>query len=65
MHKHDMQMVKRNCIKVNQIKHLPMEKNGSEMKGEKISKAILQVMSALLEIRLSCKSGNMPCLPDV
>jgi hypothetical protein len=45
MHKYDMQTVKRNCIKVNQITHLPMEKNGSEIKGAKISEAILLVVS--------------------
>jgi len=60
-----MQTVKRNCIKVNQITHLPMEKNGSEMKGAKIFEVMLLVMSALLEIILSCESSNMPCLPDV
>jgi len=53
-----MQTVKRNCIKVNQM-------NGSEMKGVTIFEAILLVMSARLEIRLSCELGNMPCLPDV
>lgn len=42
-----------------------MEINGSETKGVKIFEAILLVMSALLEIRVSCESGNMPCLPDV
>jgi hypothetical protein len=48
-----MQTLKRNFINVNQITHLPMEMNGSETKGVKISEAILLVMSALLEIRLS------------
>jgi hypothetical protein len=58
-------MIKRNCIKVNQIAHLPVETNGSEMKGVTTFEAILLVMPALLENRLSCESGNMPCLPDV
>jgi hypothetical protein len=42
-----------------------METNGSETTGVKIFEVILLVMSALIEIRLSRESGNMPCLPDV
>jgi hypothetical protein len=39
--------------------------NGSETTGVKIFEIILLVMSALMEIRLICELGNMPCLPDV
>jgi hypothetical protein len=60
-----LQTVKIKCIKVNKIKHQPMEMNGSETKGVKITEVILLVMPAFLEIRMSCESGSMPCLPDV